>query len=226
MAENQNARMLQMTEQFEKMVQEYCRVQCRYEAAIHQVQTKLEILDSEFHIRHSRNPIHHMQSRMKTLPSIMEKLNRRQQPVNLQSAQDNLTDIAGIRVICSYINDIYTIADLLTGQDDVRVIKRRDYIRNPKPNGYRSLHLVVEVPVYLEEGRVTAPVEVQIRTIAMDFWATLEHELRYKNLTQVPEDINRELLQVASDIAVMDQKMQSICSRVEALDACGQPGAE
>ena len=226
MAENQNARMLQMTEQFEKMVQEYFRVQCRYEAAIHQVQTKLEILDSEFHIRHSRNPIHHMQSRMKTLPSIMEKLNRRQQPVNLQSAQDNLTDIAGIRVICSYINDIYTIADLLTGQDDVRVIKRRDYIRNPKPNGYRSLHLVVEVPVYLEEGRVTAPVEVQIRTIAMDFWATLEHELRYKNLTQVPEDINRELLQVASEIAVMDQKMQSICSRVEALDACGQPGAE
>ena len=226
MAENQNARMLQMTEQFEKMVQEYFRVQCRYEAAIHQVQTKLEILDSEFHIRHSRNPIHHMQSRMKTLPSIMEKLNRRQQPVNLQSAQDNLTDIAGIRVICSYINDIYTIADLLTGQDDVRVIKRRDHIRNPKPNGYRSLHLVVEVPVYLEEGRVTAPVEVQIRTIAMDFWATLEHELRYKNLTQVPEDINRELLQVASEIAVMDQKMQSICSRVEALDACGQPGAE
>ena len=155
--------------EFQKMVDDFFAVQCRYQAAIRQVQTKLENLDDEFQMKHRRNPIHHMQSRMKTIRSMMEKLQRKHLQQSIASAVGNLTDIAGIRVICSYLQDVYTVADLLTSQDDVHVVKVRDYIKNPKSNGYRSLHLVVEVPVYLSEGRLSVPVEVQIRTIAMDF---------------------------------------------------------
>ena len=216
MAENQNARMLQMTEQFEKMVQEYFRVQCRYEAAIHQVQTKLEILDSEFHIRHSRNPIHHMQSRMKTLPSIMEKLNRRQQPVNLQSAQDNLTDIAGIRVICSFQEDLYNLADLLVEQDDVLLISRKDYIANPKPNGYRSLHLLIDIPIFLSQGKKHMKVEVQFRTIAMDFWASVDHKLKYKKSIRDAEAVVNKLKICADTLAKMDAEMEEIRRTIDA----------
>jgi len=209
----------QMSAEFQRMVDEFFTVQCRYQAAIKEVQTKLEILDDEFQMKHRRNPIHHMQSRMKTIQSMMEKLRRKQANVSISSAVDNLTDIAGIRVICSYIQDIYTVANLLTKQDDIRVVKVRDYIRQPKENGYRSLHLVVEVPVFLAEGRVLVPVEVQIRTIAMDFWASLEHSLRYKAQGQVTEDISAELLKTASDIAMLDERMQSIHDRVDAIAA-------
>ena len=122
-----------------------------------------------------------------------------------------------MRVICSYIQDIYTVADLLTSQDDVKVLRVRDYIKKPKANGYRSLHLVLEVPVFLSEGRILVPVEVQIRTIAMDFWASLEHSLRYKAEGQVTEEVSRELLQTASDIAALDQRMQMIHDKVDAM---------
>lgn len=135
--------MLQMSAEFQQMVSDFFSVQCRYQAGIREVQTKLEILDEEFQMLHCRNPIHHMQSRMKTIQSMMDKLQRRHETVSIPSAVQNLTDIAGIRVICYYIEDIYTIADLLTSQDDIRVLKRRDYIKEPKENGYRSLHLVV-----------------------------------------------------------------------------------
>ena len=183
--------MKQISGEFQQMVDDFFSVQCRYQAAIKEVQTKLEILDDEFQMRHRRNPIHHMQSRMKTIQSMMEKLRRRQEPVSISSAVEHLTDIAGIRVICSYIQDIYTVADLLTCQDDVKVIRVRDYIKEPKANGYRSLHLVLAIPVFLAEGRIIVPVEVQIRTIAMDFWASLEHSLRYKAEGAVPEEIGR-----------------------------------
>lgn len=209
----------QMSAEFQRMVDEFFTVQCRYQAAIKEVQTKLEILDDEFQMKHRRNPIHHMQSRMKTIQSMMEKLQRKQANVSIASAVDNLTDIAGIRVICSYIQDIYTVANLLTRQDDIRVVKVRDYIKQPKENGYRSLHLVVEVPVFLAEGRVLVPVEVQIRTIAMDFWASLEHSLRYKAQGQVTDEISAELLKTASDIAMLDERMQSIHDRVDAIAA-------
>ena len=138
---------------------------------------------------------------------------------SIPSAVDNLTDIAGIRVICSYLQDVYAVADLLTSQDDVHVVKVRDYIKHPKSNGYRSLHLVVEVPVYLSEGRLAVPVEVQIRTIAMDFWATLEHSLRYKARDQVPQSISDELQQTAADIAALDERMQDIHDKVELLSS-------
>ena len=205
--------------EFQKMVDDFFAVQCRYQAAIRQVQTKLENLDDEFQMKHRRNPIHHMQSRMKTIRSMMEKLQRKHLQQSIASAVGNLTDIAGIRVICSYLQDVYTVADLLTSQDDVHVVKVRDYIKNPKSNGYRSLHLVVEVPVYLSEGRLSVPVEVQIRTIAMDFWATLEHSLRYKAQDQVPQSISDELQQTATDIAALDQRMQAIHDKVERLSS-------
>lgn len=208
--------------EFQQMVDDFFSVQCRYQAAIKEIQTKLEILDDEFQMRHRRNPIHHMQSRMKTIQSMMEKLRRRQEPVSISSAVEHLTDIAGIRVICSYIQDIYTVADLLTCQDDVEVIRVRDYIKTPKANGYRSLHLVLAIPVFLAEGRIVVPVEVQIRTIAMDFWASLEHSLRYKAEGAVPEDISAELIQTASDIAALDQRMQRIHDKVDALAKAGE----
>ena len=212
-----------MSSEFQRMVDEFFAVQCRYQAAIRQVQTKLEILDDEYQMRFRRNPIHSIQSRMKTIQSMMDKLRRKGQDVSIASAVENLYDIAGMRVICSYIRDIYTVADVLTSQDDIRVIRIRDYIREPKPNGYRSLHLVIEVPVYLSTGRVPVPVEVQIRTIAMDFWATLEHTLRYKVSAKVPQEISDELLQTACDITALDQRMQRIHDRVEDLRRAEDP---
>ncbi len=214
--------LMQMTNEFQQMVDEFFSVQIRYQAAIHEVQTKLEILDNEFQMKHSRNPIHHMQSRMKSIQSMMEKLRRRNERVSVASAVENLTDIAGIRVVCYYIEDIYTIANLLTSQDDIKILKWRDYIQEPKENGYRSLHIVVEVPVFLAEGRTPVPVEVQIRTIAMDFWASLEHSLRYKAAESVPQDISDELLQAAWDITALDEKMQSIRKRVDQLSPVGE----
>ena len=209
----------QMTTDFQRMMDDFFTVQCRYSAAMKEVQTKLEILDDEFQMKHRRNPIHHIESRLKSIRSMMEKLSRKNQPVSMQSAVENLTDIAGIRVICSYVQDVYTVARLLTTQDDIRLIRTRDYIKTPKANGYRSLHLLVEVPVFLQEGRMMIPVEVQIRTIAMDFWASLEHSLRYKAAGHVPDDICEELYGVGEDIASLDEKMQSIHDRIDAIIA-------
>ena len=217
MPESKEDQMLKLSGEFQQMVDEFFRIQCRYQAGIREVQTKLEILDDEFQMRHQRNPIHHMTSRMKTIQSMMEKLKRKQMPVSMSSAVENLTDIAGIRVICNYIDDIYTIANLLASQDDIRVIKWHDYIKEPKPNGYRSLHLVVQVPVFLSDGPTPVPVEVQIRTIAMDFWASLEHSLHYKNVDAISADITDELTRTAEDIARLDERMQRIQQRVEAL---------
>ena len=209
---------LNMMQAFQEMADSYFQMQCRYNAAIREVQTKLEVLDEEFHLRHKRNPIHHMQSRLKTTQSIIDKLARRGHPVNFRSAAENLYDIAGIRVICSYVNDIYAIADLLTSHDDMRLIKCSDYIKTPKKNGYRSLHIVLETPVYLAEGKFSIPVEVQIRTIAMDFWASLEHQLRYKEAKNIPEELHSELLRSAEDIAKIDLRMQHIYNFVESLE--------
>ncbi len=211
------ARIQRMTEEFQRLMDEFFAIQCRYSAAMKEVQTKLEILDDEFQSRHRRNPIHHIESRMKSIQSITEKLRRKEQPVSMQSAVDNLTDIAGIRVICSYVQDVYTVANLLTSQDDVKLLRVRDYIQEPKANGYRSLHLIVEIPVFLQEGRIPVPVEVQIRTIAMDFWASLEHAMRYKASGIVPADICEELAEAGEDIAALDKRMQAIHDRIEAL---------
>ena len=210
-------RMQRMSAEFQQMMDDFFSIQCRYSAAMKEVQTKLEILDDEFQMKHRRNPIHHIESRLKSIQSIMEKLSRKSFAVSMKSAVANLNDIAGIRVICPYVEDVYTVAKLLTSQDDVHLKEIRDYIRHPKPNGYRSLHLILEIPVFLQEGRILVPVEVQIRTIAMDFWASLEHDLRYKAHGIVPQDISDELQQVGEDIARLDQKMQSIHDRIDIL---------
>ena len=210
-------RMQRMSAEFQQMMDDFFSIQCRYSAAMKEVQTKLEILDDEFQMKHRRNPIHHIESRLKSIQSIMEKLSRKSFAVSMKSAVANLNDIAGIRVICPYVEDVYTVAKLLTSQDDVHLKEIRDYIQHPKPNGYRSLHLILEIPVFLQEGRILVPVEVQIRTIAMDFWASLEHDLRYKAHGIVPQDISDELQQVGEDIARLDQKMQSIHDRIDIL---------
>ena len=214
----------QMTDQFQRLVDDFFEVQCRYQAAIKEVQTKLEILDDEFQTKHRRNPIHHMTSRMKTIQSMMDKLQRKHEPLSIDSAVDHLTDIAGIRVICSYVKDVYTVANLLMDQSDIRVMRVRDYIQSPKANGYRSFHMVVEVPVYLAEGCVYVPVEIQIRTIAMDFWASLEHSLRYKADGPINGEISEELRQTAVDIAALDERMQRIHNRLENLSAKEKAG--
>lgn len=181
-----------------------------YDSAIREVKTKLEILDSEFRAKYAYNPIHHIEDRLKSPQSMFEKMKRLNLPFTVDSVRENLFDIAGVRVICNYIEDIYQVADLLTAQDDVVLIKRKDYIANPKANGYRSLHLVIETPVYLSEKKELVNVEVQIRTIAMDFWASLEHELKYKTDTDVSADLAEQLRLCAETIAQTDLQMQQI----------------
>lgn len=189
-----------------------------YESAIREVKTKLEILDSEFRTKYSYNPIHHINDRLKSPQSMLEKLQRKGLPVTIESVRNNLHDIAGVRVICNYIEDIYTVADLLTKQDDVKLITKKDYIKNPKPNGYRSLHLVIETPVFLSDRKELVHVEVQIRTIAMDFWASLEHELKYKTDEDVSADLAEQLKECAETIAATDIKMQQIYRTLKEID--------
>lgn len=189
-----------------------------YESAIREVKTKLEILDSEFRTKYAYNPIHHIDDRLKSPQSMLEKLQRKGLPITIESVRNNLNDIAGVRVICNYIEDIYSVAELLTNQDDVKLITMKDYIKNPKPNGYRSLHLVIETPVFLSDRKELVNVEVQIRTIAMDFWASLEHELKYKTDTEVSSDLAAQLKECAETIAATDIKMQQIYQTLKAID--------
>ena len=184
-----------------------------YGAAIKEIRTKLEILDDEFHVKFDHNPIHHMEYRLKSPKSIADKLRKKQLEFNMESVRENLTDIAGVRVICNYLDDIYHIARLLVKQDDITLVRTRDYIKNPKPNGYRSLHLVVRVPVFLAESTEYVPVEVQIRTIAMDFWASLEHQLKYKSDVQPSPELYEELYKCAEDAQKTPMAWISGCSR-------------
>ncbi|MDM7915509.1 MAG: GTP pyrophosphokinase family protein [Candidatus Eisenbacteria bacterium] len=181
-----------------------------YLAAAREITTKLENLNDEFKCTKDRNPIHSITTRIKTPKSIMDKLLRRGFPVNVESARENLTDIAGVRVICSYIDDIYLIATLLVSQDDIELIRTTDYIKSPKANGYRSLHIIVTVPVFLSDRTERVKAEIQIRTIAMDFWASLEHELAYKLGDGRNESVARELMACADEIAEVDLRMQAL----------------
>lgn len=206
------------SENVEEKIGEFEETLMVYRSAIKEVSTKLEILDSEFKVRRKRNPIEYMKSRVKTLRSIMDKLKRKGFEVSIESAKKNLNDIAGIRVICSFVSDIYEIADLLKNQDDITLIEEKDYIKNPKGNGYRSLHLVVEIPIFFSDHVEPVKVEVQIRTIAMDFWASLEHKLYYKTGERVPIHIKNDLKECADVISATDIKMQNIQKEVEGID--------
>lgn len=183
-----------------------------YEGAMYEISTKLEILDGEFQVRFSHDPIHHLERRMKSIPSILGKLDRKELPHTMLSIKDNLFDVAGIRVICNYRDDVYSVSNYLSAQSDIQVLRVKDYIKTPKQNGYRSLHVIYAVPVFLSTGAHYTPVEVQFRTIAMDYWASLEHALRYKSDlpdTKISEH-SQTLLDCARSLQNIEVQMQNI----------------
>lgn len=191
-----------------------------YEAAVRQLSLKFNILNSEFKVLYARNPIHHIDGRVKSQSSIVTKLLKRGLPISIESARANINDIAGVRVVCSYIDDVYRVSEMLARQTDVEIIKTQDYIQTPNYNGYRSLHMDIKVPVYLSDRTEYIVAEIQLRTIAMDFWASLEHDIRYKvDKTKLPEGINEEMFECADKIAEIDRQMQDMYQRIKASDA-------
>lgn len=183
-----------------------------YNCALMEVETKFRVLDEQFSLYYDRNPIESIHTRIKSQQSILKKLQKKQIPFSLQNIEDNIFDIAGVRIVCSFVDDIYNLCDSFLRQDDIRLIEKKDYIQNPKPNGYRSLHLIIEIPIFLADEKKWIKVEVQFRTIAMDFWASLEHKIRYKK--DLPEDrlheIDQELYDCAMICKQLDEKMHHI----------------
>lgn len=202
---------------FAETAQRFEELMMMYQCAIQEVTTKLEVLNHEMSVRNNRNPIETIKYRIKKPKSIAEKLARYGHKVSIESAFENLNDVAGVRVICSFIEDIYTISDMLTRQDDIRLVQVKDYIKNPKPNGYRSYHMIIEIPVFFSDHKQYMRVEVQIRTMAMDFWASLEHRVRYKNDISNTEEISDRLKKCADVIAATDAEMQNIATEINVL---------
>ena len=209
--------MVQVPEVWISQAKQFQQVMMMYTCAIREVKTKLEVLNDELSVKNQRNPIEMIKSRVKKPMSILEKLQRRGYELSLESMVENLDDVAGIRIICSFVDDIYEVAEMLVRQDDVRVIAIKDYIKNPKPNGYRSYHMIIEIPVFFSDSKKPMRVEVQIRTMAMDFWASLDHQLKYKkSFVDDNGEISQELKECADVIAQTDQKMLAIRKRIEA----------
>ncbi len=202
-----------------RMREDFSRLMMEHQFAVDEVLTKVTILRQEFLHLHRYNPIEHVTTRIKTPASILEKVTRRGIEPSLASIRENLTDIAGIRITCSFIADTYRVLEALTSQDDVRVLEVKDYIAAPKPSGYKSLHAIIEIPVFLSTGRVDVTVEVQIRTIAMDFWASLEHKIFYKYDGAVPDHLSAELIEAAAAADHLDQRMEQLHIEVR-----GTPG--
>ena len=196
---------------------DYKELRMIYACAMKEIKTKFEILNTEFQLQYHRNPINSIQTRLKSTASIIEKLVKQNKSIDIDSVEENIHDIAGVRVICSYIDDVYLVAEALLKQDDITLVTRKDYIENPKANGYRSLHLIVKVPVFLSERRLEMEVEVQLRTIAMDFWASLEHQLHYKTDFDGKDALVDELRKCAETISQTDNDMMKIRSKVENL---------
>lgn len=196
-------------------VVDYKEMRMRYSCAIKEVRTKFDVLNSEFNVRYQRNPITSISSRLKSSSSIMNKLARKNLNFTLENVENNLYDVAGIRVVCSYVDDIYVLAQALTKQDDITVVKEKDYIKHPKPNGYRSYHMIVTVPVFFSDQTKNMAVEVQIRTIAMDFWASLEHQLKYKQEVPNQKEIVAKLTECAHQIASIDKQMWQVRQQIE-----------
>ena len=205
----------QVPEEFFEQIIDFRELMMMYRSAIKEVTTKLDILNDELSLRNRKNPIQFIQSRVKKPMSIVNKLQALEKEISIESIMGSLNDVAGIRVVCSFIDDVYKIADMLTRQDDILLIQEKDYIKNPKPNGYRSHHLIVEVPVYFSEKKQQVRVEIQIRTVAMDFWASLEHQLRYKKDLEHSKSIEAELKACADMIAQTDLQMMTIRNKIE-----------
>ena len=193
---------------------EFNETMAYYRCAIMEVETKLRVLNEEFSLQNDRTPIVNIQTREKSILSIKEKLERLNKPFTIDSIEENLYDVAGVRVICSFQEDVYLVARALLSQDDITLIKTKDYIENPKTNGYRSLHLIVEIPIYLAMGKKMMKVEIQLRTIAMDSWATLEHQLRYKKDLEFSEEMSLELLRCAEISAELDERMDNLKNKL------------
>ncbi len=190
-----------------------------YESAVKQLTVKFEVLNSEFNIQYARNPIHHIESRVKSAQSIAAKLTKKGLPITVAAAREHINDIAGVRVVCNYIDDVYHVAEMFERQKDVEIIERQDYIKQPNYNGYRSLHLDIRIPVYLSDRTEYVSAEIQLRTIAMDFWASLEHDIRYKvDKTKLPQGINEEMYECADKIAEIDRQMQDMYHRIKAAE--------
>jgi len=193
---------------------ELTRFMMPYKFALDEVNTKIDILKQEFQYIHDYNPIEYVKSRLKTPESIVKKVHRKGYELSLGSIKENVRDIAGIRIVCSFISDIYKISQMLQNQKNIAIIECKDYIKNPKPNGYKSLHLILQIPVFMSDGVEDVYVEVQIRTIAMDFWASLEHKIYYKYDNEVHKKLREELKKAADTVSQLDEKMESIHRQV------------
>lgn len=194
----------------------YQELMSRYKCAIMEIETKFNVLNEQFSIQHNRNPIQSIKSRLKSLDSILSKLKRKDLPFSVSAIEKKLNDIAGIRVVCSFVEDIYVLANSLLQQDDIKLVKVKDYIQHPKKSGYRSLHLIVEVPIFLLHQKHPMKVEIQLRTIAMDFWASLEHTLQYKkNISKYETElIAKELKECADKSAALDVQMENLKNKI------------
>ena len=188
----------------------YRELMSYYRCAMMEVETKFNVLNEELSLQYDRNPIETIKTRLKSPESILEKLHRKNHPVTVDSIEQNLNDIAGVRVICAFPSDIYQLEEAFLKQDDIRLVERKDYIANPKANGYRSLHLIVEIPIFLHDNKRLMRVEVQFRTISMDWWASLEHKIRYKKGLQESDHVDQELFECAQMSAELDSRMEKL----------------
>lgn len=206
----------ELTSEWLERLREFEGLMMKYNSAIREVATKLEVLNDELSFSSRRNPIESIQARIKRPYSIARKLRRLGQPVTVESISTNLNDVAGVRVICPFLDDIYAISDMLLKQDDIQLVAKKDYIQQPKPNGYRSLHLIIEIPIFFSTGKEMTRVEIQIRTVAMNFWASLEHQIRYKNDVVVQPEIVEKLSACADRIAETDWEMMQLRDQIAA----------
>ena len=210
-----------LSEEFLEMIQKNKRpfdlLMSYYQCAVMEIETKFRVLNQEYSLEYDKNPIEGIKTRIKSYDSIVRKIRRKNIPMSLTAIEENIKDIAGVRVICSFPEDIYELADSFLRQDDIVLIEKKDYIKNPKPSGYRSLHLIVQVPIFLQKNKKMVNVEVQFRTIAMDFWASLEHKIYYKFEGNAPDYISRELRECAEMVSSLDDKMLSLN---EAIQTC------
>ena len=208
-------------EKYQELRKSFARFSMAYKFGLDEITTKINILKEEFQYIHEYNPIEHVNTRLKTLESIVKKAHKKGIPLSLSSVQEHIKDIAGIRITCSFRSDIYRVSEMIQSQKDIEVIEVKDYIKNPKPNGYQSLHLIVKIPVFMSDRVEHVYVEVQIRTIAMDFWASLEHKIYYKFNKEIPQNLISELREAALTAAELDRKMEELHKEIGALKTNG-----
>ncbi|WP_191567061.1 GTP pyrophosphokinase family protein [Metabacillus idriensis] len=197
-----------------------------YKFALEEMNTKINILEQEFQYIHDYNPIEHISSRLKTPESIVNKIYRKNYDLSLSGIKENIKDIAGIRITCSFLSDIYQISEMIQNQKDIHVVECKDYIKEPKSNGYQSLHLIVKIPVFMSDRQEDILVEIQIRTIAMDFWASLEHKIYYKYKKEIPEQLTKELKEASISAAELDRKMEKLHNEITDLKEIEDTGEE